>query len=311
MKTPEASALEVRVRELYPDLDIRKSTHATEGQSNDVLIVNDEWVFRFAKSDAAQADLDREAKLLAVVPHYVDLRLPESESPAAGVMRQHKLAGRTLDRSTLLRQPLAVEERIVEELAHFLFQLHHVPTDKLREVGVGHSHAGDRAADAVLLFEDCKRELFPHLKGYATDVIREHFRPVLEGELSLEFDPVLIHADLNPSHILWDPERGKLVGVIDFGMAGLGDAAYDYASILLAYGETPLRRMQNHHPSIGAKIDRARFWAMAIELRILLAGIRSGDPRWFCSNVGFARDVMPIGMPFQSCDAETNEKGRE
>lgn len=295
MNDTESNVLANRVRELYPALEIRKLCSRAEGQSNDVVIVNDEWVLRFAKSEAAQRDLDTEAKLLAVIPKYVDLPVPESESPAPGVMRQHKLPGQTLDRATLLRQPPDVQERLVEELAHFLFQLHRVPGDKLREVGVGHSHAGERAADAVLLFEDCKRELFPHLKGYAIDVIKEHFKPVLEGQLALNFDPVLIHADLNPSHILWDPARGKLVGVIDFGMAGFGDAAYDYASILLAYGETPLRRMHNHHPSIGAKIDRARFWAMAIELRLLLAGIRSGDPRWFCSNVGFARDVMPMG----------------
>lgn len=284
-----------RVRELYPSLEIRKFATNTEGQSNDIIIINDEWVLRFSKSDAARRDLDTEAKLLSLIPQYVDLKVPESESPAPGIMRQHKLHGQTLDRATLLRQPPEVQERLVEELAHFLFQLHRVPAERLRELGVGHSHAGERAADAVVLFEDCKRELFPHLKGYAIDVIREHFKPVLEGGLKLDFDPVLIHADLNPSHILWDPQRGKLTGVIDFGMAGFGDAAYDYASILLAYGETPLRRMHNHHPSIGTKIDRARFWAMAIELRLLLAGIRSGDPRWFCSNVGFARDVMPMG----------------
>ncbi len=296
-----------RIRRFYPDLDIRKHACTSEGQSNDVVIANDEWVFRFAKSEAAQKDLDREAKLLSIVPNYVDLKVPESESPEAGVMRQRKLAGQTLDRSTLLRQSPEVQERLVEELAHFLFQLHRVPTDKLAEVGVGSSHAGERAADAVVLFQDCERELFPHLKGYAIDVIREHFKPVLEGALTLDFPPVLIHADLNPSHILWDPQRGKLAGVIDFGMAGLGDAAYDYASILLAYGETPLRRMHNHHPSIGKKIDRARFWAMAIELRLLLAGVRTADPRWFCSNVGFARDVMPIGTSWQD-DAEKNEE---
>ena len=44
------------------------------------------------------------------------------------------------------------------------------------------------------------------------------------GKLALDFEPVLIHADLNPSHILWHPDRGKLAGVIDFGMAGVGVA---------------------------------------------------------------------------------------
>jgi aminoglycoside 2''-phosphotransferase len=280
------------IRELFPSLPIHQTSTKSEGQSNDVVIVNQEWVFRFSKSEAAEADLTREAKVLSVLPKFVDLKVPESDSPRPGVMRQRKLVGEPLDRATLLRQTPAVQERLVEALAHFLFQLHRVPADKLGEVGK--SGAGEQAADAVELFKDCERELFPHLKDYAIEAIRKHFEPVLEGRLSLAFTPVLIHADLNPSHILWNAEHGTLAGVIDFGMAGLGDAAYDYASIILAYGESPLRRMHEHHQSIGEKIDRARFWAFAIELRLALAGIRSGDVRWFCSHLGFARDAMPI-----------------
>jgi aminoglycoside 2''-phosphotransferase len=117
--------------------------------------------------------------------------------------------------------------------------------------------------------------------------------------LSLDAPAVLIHGDLNPSHILWDPDCGRLVGIIDFGMAGFADSALDYAHMLLSYGETALRRMYQHHRSIGEKIDRARFWALALELKLTLSGLRSGDPRWFCAHLGTARDILPIGSGWE------------
>jgi aminoglycoside 2''-phosphotransferase len=294
----EKQALE-RVKKLAPDLDVGEATFRDEGQSNHVLIVNDEWVFRFARSEAAQRDLKREATILTLLSDYIDTTVPKSSLPEPDVMRQQKLHGQPLDRHTLLRQPADVQERLVEELAHFLFQIHRVPEDKLRGAGVGKSPANEGSNDALTLYTDCERELFPHLKGYAIDVVKEHFEPVLNGTLSLDAASVLIHGDLNPSHILWDSQRGRLAGVIDFGMAGFADSALDYAHVLLSYGETALRRMHEHHRAIGEKIDRARFWALAIELQLTLSGLKSGDPRWFCAHLGTARDAMPIGTAWE------------
>ncbi len=288
-----------RIEELVPDLQIHTAKVNSEGQSNDICIVNGEWVFRFAKSAAARNDLDREAKVLSLLPDHVDLPVPESELLEPGVMRQRLIAGEPLDRHTLMRQSREDQERLLEELAHFLFQLHRVPEDELGRAGVGRSPAGEGVWDAIKLYEACEKDLFPHLKQYAIDAVREHFEPVLEGRLSLKSNNVLIHADLNPSHILWDPDRGRLVGVIDFGMAGAGDSAMDYAHLILAYGETPLRQMHLHHRSIGQKIDRARFYALAIELKITLSGLKSADPRWFCAHIGTARDSSPIGMAWK------------
>jgi aminoglycoside 2''-phosphotransferase len=294
----EKQAIE-RVKKLASDLDVNKTSFSSEGQSNYILIVNDEWVFRFARSEAAGKDLAREAAVLKVLRDYIDATVPESDQLEEGIMRQRKVHGEPLDRHTLLRQPTDVQDRLFEELAHFLFQIHRVPEDKLRGAGVGKSPAGEGNSDAQTLYHDCERELFPHLKSYAIDVIKEHFEPVLHDTLSVDAPAVLIHGDLNPSHILWDPQRGRLAGLIDFGMAGFADSALDYAHMLLSYGETILRRMYQHHRSIGEKIDRARFWALAIELKLTLSGLRSGDPRWFCAHLGTARDILPVGSVWE------------
>jgi aminoglycoside phosphotransferase (APT) family kinase protein len=40
----------------------------------------------------------------------------------------------------------------------------------------------------------------------------------LENPESTEYKPALIHGDLASYHILFDPQAGKITGVIDFGM---------------------------------------------------------------------------------------------
>lgn len=294
---PAQDAYLQEIRKRWPDQSVREARRSAEGAANDVLIVDEAWVFRFPKNDAAREDLERETRVLQLLPKHVDLAVPETDL-RDGVMRQRKLPGRPLDRHTLLRQPRPVQERLMEEMAHFLFQLHRVPRSVLDEAGVGQTRATVGQADAEDLYEEVEREVMPHLKPYAKAVVREHFRPVLSGELSLAYEPVLIHADLNPSHLLWDAERGRLCGVIDFGMAGLGDSAVDYAFVILTLGETPLRRMHVHHPGIGEKIDRARFWALAMEMQYVLSALRTREPRWLVGHIGSARDLLPIGTPW-------------
>ena len=294
----DADAYRDRIRAIDPALPLDAAVVVEEGAANAVVIVDDAWVFRIARNESARASLEREARLLAVLPRHVELSVPESTFYPPDTMRQRKLHGQPLDRHTLLRQPPDVQERLVEQLARFLFELHRVPEPELRQAGVAPTEAAVGPAEARELYETVERELVPHLKSYVVARMREHFRPVLSGELDLGFDPVLVHADLNPSHLLWAPQEGRLTGVLDFGMAGLGDSAIDYAFIILTYGETPLRWMRQHHPGIGPKIDRARFWALASQLRFVLSAIRTREPRWIVGHLGAALDVLPIGTPW-------------
>jgi aminoglycoside phosphotransferase (APT) family kinase protein len=51
-----------------------------------------------------------------------------------------------------------------------------------------------------------------------------------EVETLTGFQPTLTHSDLGPAHLL--AENDKLVGVIDWGDARIGDPAIDYAWLL-------------------------------------------------------------------------------
>jgi len=120
---------------------------------------------------------------------------------------------------------------------------------------------------------------------------------VLDGQIDLRYEPVLIHGDLGVYHILYDPIQGRLIGIIDFGVAGLGDPASDFACLIQALGESFLQRMARFSHAIQPALDRARFRAGALELEWALHGIRSNDASWWLAHIGGARDVMPLGKP--------------
>jgi aminoglycoside 2''-phosphotransferase len=125
--------------------------------------------------------------------------------------------------------------------------------------------------------------------------VAHHFAPVRTARLDLGYRPVLIHGDLAQYHILVRDETLELTGILDFGTAGLGDPAGDFAVVISMYGERFLQRLARTDPAVAEALDRARFWAGTMELQWALAGLRSGDRSWFVAHIGRARDAGPIG----------------
>src|SRR5262249_3829340 len=111
----------------------------------------------------------------------------------------------------------------------------------------------------------------------------------------LAYAPAIIHGDLAPYHLCFDPDTRRLNGIIDFGNAGPGDPALDVGSLILAFGESLLGPVQAAYPALTDLVDRARFHAATLELRWALAAVRSRDPAWFLCHLGYARDLWPAG----------------
>src|SRR5262249_25769450 len=125
--------------------------------------------------------------------------------------------------------------------------------------------------------------------------VRKHFEPLLDSAEFMSYKPTLINGDLAPYHILFDTGRMQINGIIDFGTAGIGDPAADFACIIYNYGESFLRCMAKFYDGIGEAVERARFWAGTLELQWILRGLRSKETFWFTAHFGSAHDMLPIG----------------
>jgi aminoglycoside 2''-phosphotransferase len=283
-----------QIHEIMPELRVSSVRAGEDGLVHQVLIVNEEWVFRFSRTVEGRRALEREARLLALVRSHVSLQVPELVVQTPTCLVHRFIPGIPLTRHNLLALDPRGRTAVLEQLGTFLHDLQEID-DVTVPAGSPADLATRTRQEYQRLYEDIERELLPHMMAWARLWVQEHFRAAFEGLVDLTYAPAFIHGDLAPYHLCYDSNLHRLVGVIDFGDAGPGDPAADLASVINAYGESLLWQMEPVYAEITDLIDRARFLAGTLELRWGLAAIRSRDPAWFLCHLGYARDAWPIG----------------
>ncbi len=288
---------EARIRQVRPDLVIETISLNDDGLVNDVVVVNEALIFRFGRHPWAAADLQQEARCLALAREHVAVRLPAWTVHAPDFISYARIPGLPLQRHDLLRWPEPDQEAVAARLGVFLHQLHTIPGPTLEAHGIGHSATRRRREDWLQLYADVQEELWPLLMPTAREWVQQHFAPLLADPEFMAAPETMMNGDLAPYHLLVDPASRRLTGIIDFGTAGRGDSACDFACLIDSYGESFVRRVARHYPDdLAGQIDRARFWAGTLELQWLLAARRRPeDPGWAGVHIGRARDVRPIG----------------
>ena len=89
---------EERIRELFPELTIESISINREGLLNDVVVVNRELVFRFAKTGFGFKDPLEEAKVLHFLRKYITIQIPEPFYESAELLAYRLIPGETLRR---------------------------------------------------------------------------------------------------------------------------------------------------------------------------------------------------------------------
>ncbi len=262
------------------------------GLNNLVVVLDNAWVCRFPRTAESRARLAEEARLLEVVRRHVRWPVPAFiTGEELDFVAYPLLPGRPLYRHDLLRLPDAAQERFAADLAGFLNQLHALPPVEWADLS-------PPPMNSIAVWPErlaaLRTEVYPHLWADQHAYIEDLFAPVLDGRLDMTYTPALVHNDLAAYHLLADTANGALTGVLDFGEAGWGDPAADYAALISGYGESFVSRMTATAPAIAPLLERARFRAAYVELEWALKGVRTADPSWYLVHLGRARDSRPF-----------------
>jgi aminoglycoside 2''-phosphotransferase len=262
-----------RIAALAPDLDVQ-IVRRDNGQFNDILIVNDAWVVRFPKSAASVASLAEEAAFLRAVARRLPLATPElrylvqaGSSPGMGYPL---LFGAPLSRDWLAAAPVETQLRIGQRLGEFLRALHALPPDLLIGFPVQ-----DGRAEWMELYGHIRESLFPHMRADAREEVAARFEAFLAADAE-NWPPVPRHGDFGAGNVLYDFEAGEVTGVVDFGSAGLGDPAVDFAA-LATMGERVVEGALSAYPDLGAYRERAAFYHSTFALQQAWYGLRDGS----------------------------------
>ena len=199
-------------------------------------------VFRIARHAEAAEALQRESCILSKIAPILPLPVPQPAYHAPHgcppFTVHQEITGEFLTRETWEGMRAPARERATSDLAAFLRSLHALPTEIGLECGLAQI---DAAEIARRLRENAANTIQRHLEHETQQKLdrtlkRWSFQPAVRRR-------ALLHCDLGPGHLLYDPSTLQLTGVIDFGDVVLGDPARDFIYIYEDFGPRLLREV--------------------------------------------------------------------
>lgn len=278
------------IQRTYPDFSVHSMKTNTHGQNNDILIVNDAFIFRFPKYADGIERLERELAILKGIGDSIALPVPRVsfEHVTDQIVGQVFVGYCFIPGESLWRETLRnidneqILESLAQQLARFLRELHTISVETVIEHQLSVADTYEEWSD---IYSRIQAKCFPHMRSDARIWATHHFETFLADAAHFAYKPVLKHGDFGPSNILFDLNKQVISGIIDFGGAGLGDPAYDFAGILSSYGEAFLRRFSVIYPEMEAFWDRITFYQGTFALLEALFGIENQDQNAFKSGM--------------------------
>ena len=122
--------------------------------------------------------------------------------------------------------------------------------------------------------------LFPRLHQGEREYVERLYQDYLSDPGNFDYEPRMIHADLSPEHIIYDPATGTVAGIIDFRDIVIGDPDYEMHWLYADYGDRFLQRYLafSPHPLPLRLLRKLRFFYRANTVADILIGFHRGDP---------------------------------
>jgi aminoglycoside 2''-phosphotransferase len=277
----DLAELALRIRREFPQLGFSDATLNDLGEDHAVVVLGERWVFRFPRSAAAAAYGVAERRLLAALNTGSPIATPRYEhvSKAGDFAGYQMIAGTPLTEDVLAALTREARERVLAEIGAFLGVLHRLPAELVA--------GGPGLEDAAWFVQRYaeRRQALAEAFGPALAAAADRFYAAFPAAVATSRRAV-IHRDFTSDHILFDPDRGRLAGVIDFTDAAVGDPAFDF-SWLWAYGAwAPAQAARSYGADADAPglLRRALWWFTRFRI----------DQAWWSLSGARACDVAMI-----------------
>ena len=233
-----------------PKWKVKSIRYLDEGDFCWAYLINDGWVCRFAKHEAARQSLRREYCLLPSLAGQFTLKIPSPQ--IVGMDEQGELRftaypfvpGVSLSQERYLSLDATSRTHCAQQVATFLTQLHASNLLTANTCCVPVVNYAEQYFDLLLRV---RAELYPVLNKPERHFIEQTISKYLESANAQAFHPVLLHGDLSPDHVLFDERLQSVTAIIDFGDMMIGDPAWDLVFIYEDYGLDFLSRLLNRY----------------------------------------------------------------
>jgi aminoglycoside phosphotransferase (APT) family kinase protein len=215
----------------FPTVDVRALRHLGSGWDFDAFVTRDGWVFRFPRRAECSASVDYECAVQRLVAPVLPptVAIPQIELVAEATSAfPYRFSGYRLIAGVAADSVTShVTPTLARDIGAALATIHGIPETTARAAGViemGDDDFGRQQwMERRLTLASEVRGLDPAL-DHAIDWVRQVSLPLPRFQGPLRF----VHNDLSPDHLIVDATTGRLVGIIDWTDAVLGDEARDF-----------------------------------------------------------------------------------
>ena len=283
MSSNELGLYKEVIESSFPDLVVESIDLTGEGMDNLALTVNDQFVFRFPKLEEVAAKMEFEPILLPELQKRLDVRIPSPEfvgtDPSTGFAFSgyRRINGVPLESELLLDLNQEVQTSLTEQIARFVRDLRSFPIDQADQLGL---KVKDFKADYTGDLRPIRELVYPRLSKGEREYVEQLYDNYLGDPRNFDYEPNVLHADLSPEHIIYDPSMQAIVGIIDFSDMEIGDPDYEMHWLFPSYGTGFLQTYLsfNPHPSPDRLLRKLRFFLRANTVVDVLIGLHRDDP---------------------------------
>lgn len=216
------------IKQTFPKISERQIQVFNDGWDYLVLVVNDQITFRFPRSKEYIDKLPVEVRFVNQFIDRCPIAIPK--------LKLHKksdilyatypfIQGVQLEKEvadTFSNEQLML---VAKQLGKFLSVLHSFPLEKAKELKQYNFDPLDAWRKRL---EKIKIMVFPLISTQEQEWIKVIYQNYFQVMQKSNIQFCVTHSDIMPGHIIVDPEKHKLSGVIDFGDVLIGDPAYDF-----------------------------------------------------------------------------------
>jgi aminoglycoside phosphotransferase (APT) family kinase protein len=207
-----------------------------------IAFKREDQVIRVARHHEAACALKRESCILPKIAPMLPLPVPQPTYHAPHgcppFTLHQEIVGEVLTREDWEGMPDSAREKAASDLATFLKTLHALPI----EIGL---ECGLEEIDAAKIAGHLREETAHTILGYLEPEVQRSLDQTLEQWSSQREDqhPALLHCDIGPGHLLYDPSTLHLTGVIDFADLVIGNPTRDFIYIYEDFGPLILQEV--------------------------------------------------------------------
>ena len=262
----------------FPAFRVSSIKKVGEGDNSKAFRVNENYIFRFPKRKDVKQQIRREISVLPKIRSALNVQIPEFEfiSPELHYVGYKKIEGKVLSNKIFESLKKKEQDFLEKTIAQFLYQIHSFPIEDLQNCGLEQMNLYEEYSEN---FENAKQFIFPKVSKSKREIIGRLFTEYLSDENNFNYAPTLVHNDFSKDHILYDPAKKEITGIIDFGDIAFGDPDYDFLYLANEFGKDFLIKILKYyqHANRPVSLNKIYFFTLANKIQIFLESIKDND----------------------------------